>query len=277
LDSRIATIASTSTSGPFSALGAYRSLTVELAKRDVLGRYRGASFGLLWSLISPFLMLMVYSFAFGFVMKSRWPQGEHGHAHYSVILFVGLIVHGFFAECLNRSPVLITSNANFVKRVIFPLEILPWPMVASALFHTLMNFVVFLLLHAVLDHALAWTTIFLPLVLLPLVLLTLGVSWFLAAIGVYLRDVNQITGVLATAMLFLSTAMFPIDALPPQYRWLLIANPLTFIIDQARAVALWGQLPDWVGLGIYTGCALVMVYLGYGVFRLTRRGFADVI
>jgi len=277
LDSRIATTASTSTSGPFSALGAYRSLTIELAKRDVLGRYRGASFGLLWSLISPFLMLMVYSFAFGFVMKSRWPQGEHGHAHYSVILFVGLIVHGFFAECLNRSPVLITSNANFVKRVIFPLEILPWPMVASALFHTLMNFVVFLLLHAVLDHALAWTTIFLPLVLLPLVLLTLGTSWFLAAIGVYLRDVGQITGVLATAMLFLSTAMFPIDALPPQYRWLLIANPLTFIIDQARAVALWGQLPDWVGLGIYTGCALVAVYLGYGVFRLTRRGFADVI
>jgi ABC-type polysaccharide/polyol phosphate export systems, permease component len=277
LESRIVTTAPASTSGPFSALGAYRSLTIELAKRDVLGRYRGASFGLLWSLISPFLMLMVYSFAFGFVMKSRWPQGEHEHAHYSVILFVGLIVHGFFAECLNRSPVLITSNANFVKRVIFPLEVLPWPMVASALFHTLMNFVVFLLLHAVLDHTLAWTTIFLPLVLLPLVLLTLGVSWFLAAIGVYLRDVGQITGVLATAMLFLSTAMFPIDALPLQYRWLLIANPLTFIIDQARAVALWGQLPDWVGLGIYTGCALVVVYLGYGVFRLTRRGFADVI
>jgi lipopolysaccharide transport system permease protein len=263
--------------GPFGALGTYRSLTFELAKRDVQGRYRGASFGLLWSLISPFLMLMVYSFAFGFVMKSKWPQAEHGHAHYSIILFVGLIVHGFFAECLSRSPHLITGNANFVKRVIFPLEILPWPMVASALFHTFMNFMVFLALHLVLDHTMTWTIVLLPLVMLPLVLLTLGVSWLLAALGVYLRDISQITGVLATAMLFLSTAMFPIEALPPQYRWLLIINPLTFIIDQARAVALWGHMPDWTGLGIYTLCALIVLYLGYTVFRLTRRGFADVI
>lgn len=263
--------------GPFSALFAYRSLTLELAKRDVLGRYRGASFGLLWSLISPFLMLMVYSVAFGFVMKSRWPQTDSGHAHYSIILFVGLIVHGFFAECLHRSPHLITGNANFVKRVIFPLEILPWPMVMSALFHTFMNFLVFLALHLILDHTMTWMIVLLPVVMLPLVLLTLGVSWLLAALGVYLRDISQITGVLATAMLFLSTAMFPITALPPQYRWLLIMNPLSFIIDQAREVALWGHYPDWVGLGIYTLCALVVLYLGYAAFRLTRRGFADVI
>lgn len=263
--------------GPFSALGSHWSLTVELAKRDVLGRYRGASFGLLWSLISPFLMLMIYSFAFGFVMKARWPQGEDGGAHYSVILFVGLIVHGFFAECLNRSPFLITGNVNFVKRVIFPLEILPWPMVASALFHAFMNVLVFIALHAFLDHKIVWTIVFLPLVMLPLVLFTLGVSWFLAAIGVYLRDVGQITGVLSTAMLFLSSAMFPLSALPQQYRWLLVLNPLTFIIDQARDVALWGRLPDWAGLGIYSGLSIFSVYLGYGVFRVTRRGFADVV
>lgn len=263
--------------GPFSALLAHRSLTLELAKRDVLGRYRGASFGLMWSLISPFLMLMVYSFAFGFVMKSRWSQMGGGHAHYSIILFVGLIVHGFFAECLFRSPQLITSNANFVKRVIFPLEILPWPMVMSALFHTFMNFLVFLALHLILDHTMTWMVILWPVVMLPLVLLTLGVSWLLAALGVYLRDISQITGVLATAMLFLSTAMFPITALPPQYRWLLIMNPLSFIIDQARAVALWGQYPDWTGLGIYTLCSLVVLHLGYAAFRVTRRGFADVI
>lgn len=270
--------ASTSSApGPFGALGVYRSLSIELAKRDVLGRYRGASFGLLWSLISPFLMLMVYSFAFGFVMKSRWPQAAQGHVHYSIILFVGLIVHGFFAECLNRSPHLITGNANFVKRVIFPLEILPWPMVASALFHTFMNFLVFLVLHIVLDHSVAWTIVLLPLVLLPLVILTLGVSWLLAALGVYLRDISQVTGVLTTAMLFLSTAMFPIDALPVRYRWLLMINPLSFIIDQARNVALWGKLPDWIGLGIYALLALAVLYLGYAAFRLTRRGFADVI
>jgi lipopolysaccharide transport system permease protein len=263
--------------GPFSALSKHWSLTLELTKRDVLGRYRGSSFGLLWSLISPFFMLLVYSFAFGFVMKARWPQSENGEAHYSVILFVGLIVHGFFAECLNRSPFLITGNVNFVKRVIFPLEILPWPMMVSALFHAFMNTLVFLLLHALLDHSLVWTTLLLPVVLFPLVLLTLGVSWLFAAIGVYLRDIGQVTGVLSTAMLFLSSAMFPLDALPQQYRWLLVMNPLTFIIDQAREVMLWGKFPDWTGLGVYAAFSLVAMYLGYGVFRLTRRGFADVV
>lgn len=263
--------------GPLAALGAYRSLTWELAKREVLGRYRGASFGLLWSLLSPFLMLLVYSFAFGFVMKARWSEAEAGGVHYSIILFIGLIVHGFFAECLNRAPNLVTANVNFVKRVIFPLEILPWPMVMSALFHTGMNLLVFLALHLFLDHQLAWTTVLLPLVLLPLVLLTLGVSWLLAALGVYLRDIGQVTGVLATAMLFLSTAMFPMEALPPAWRWLLQINPLTFIINQARAVALWGALPDWQGLGIYTVGAVAVLLAGYSVFGLTRRGFADVI
>ena len=262
---------------PFDALGAHRSLTLELAKRDVLGRYRGASFGLLWALISPFLMLLVYSFAFGFVMKAKWPQSEQSNVHYSIILFMGLIVHGFFAECLNKAPLLITGNANFVKRVIFPLEILPWPMVISALFHTFMNFLVFLVLHLALDHTVSWTSIFLPIVILPLVLLALGVSWFLAALGVYLRDIGQVTGVLATALLFLSSAMYPADILPPQYRWLMMMNPLTFIMDQAREVTLWGHLPNWTGLGIYAVCALLVMYLGYSAFRLTRRGFADVI
>lgn len=260
-----------------SVFGRHRSLTMELTKRDVLGRYRGASFGLLWSLISPFLMLMVYSFAFGFVMRARWPQMQQHDTHYSIILFVGLIVHGFFAECLNRSPNLITTNANFVKRVIFPLEILPWSMMLSALFHTLMNFVVFLALHLILDHTLTWTTVLLPVVMLPLVILAMGVSWLLAALGVYMRDIGQITGVLATAMLFLSTAMFPIDALPHRYQWLLRLNPLTFIIDQARAVTLWGHMPNWGGLAVYTVCSVLIFMGGFAVFSLTRRGFADVI
>lgn len=270
-------VISSTVPGPFDALRVHRSLTWALAKRDVLGRYRGASFGLLWSLISPFLMLLVYSFAFGFVMKAKWPQGEQGGVHYSIILFMGLIVHGFFAECFNRAPVLITGNVSFVKKVIFPIEILPWPMVISALFHTFMNLLVFLVLHLALDRTASWTSIFLPVVLLPLVFLTLGVSWFLAALGVYLRDIGQVTGVLATALLFLSPAMYPVEILPPQYRWLMMMNPLTFIMEQAREVALWGNLPNWAGLGVYTVCALVVMYLGYGVFRLTRRGFADVI
>lgn len=248
-----------------------------MTKRDVLGRYRGASFGLLWSLISPFLLLMVYTFAFGTVMKGRWPEIEAGKTQFSIILFAGLIVHSFFAECLNKSVALIVGNPNFVKRVIFPLEILPWPMVFSALFHTLMNLLVFLLLRLVMDGHIATTTFLFPVVMLPLVILMMGISWLMAAAGVYFRDLGQITGVLAMAMLFLSSAMMPVDSVPEKYRWVFQLNPLTFIIDQARNVLLWDRMPDWIGLGFYVLASLVVFYLGYAVFSATRRGFSDVL
>jgi lipopolysaccharide transport system permease protein len=262
---------------PFSAVLKYRELTFELAKRDVLGRYRGASFGLLWSLISPFLLLCVYTFAFGTVMKNKWPQAQGGQTHFSIILFAGMIVHGFFAECLNKSPVLISGNPNFVKRVIFPLDILPWPMVLSALFHTLMNAVVFIVLRFFMDGAFTWQIILLPIVFLPLFILTLGVSWFLASMGVYLRDIGQVTGVLSMALLFLSSAMMPIASVPPAYHLIFTLNPLSFIIDQARNVMLWGIYPDWIGLALYALGSTIFAYAGYAWFMATRKGFADVL
>jgi len=263
--------------GPSSALLKHRSLTLELTKRDVLGRYRGASFGLLWSLISPFLLLCVYTFSFGTVMRGGWPQVGNGQASYSIILFAGMIVHGFLAECVNKSPVLIVGNPNFVKRVIFPLDILPWPMVLSALFHMLMNIVVFIVLRLIMDHAFSWTIILYPIVILPLVVLALGVSWFLASAGVYMRDISQVTGVLTMALLFLSTAMMPLNSVPAAYRWVFEVNPLSFIIDQARDVMLWEKMPDWFGLAIYMSVALVVACLGHAWFMATRKGFADVL
>lgn len=262
---------------PFSALTTRRTLTFELTKRDILGRYRGASFGLLWSLLSPFLLLLIYSFAFGFVFKSKWPLVVGGDHSYTVILYLGLIVHGFFAECLTRSPTLVTSNANLVKRVVFPLEILPWATVFSALFHVGMNVMVFLVLRLSLEHTLCWSMLWLPVVIAPLVPLTLGVCWLFASFGVYLRDISQITGVLATGMLFVSSVMIPVQALPPSYQILFELNPLTFIIDQVRVVALAGHMPDLAGLSLYAIGGLVLMYVGYAWFMLTRRGFADVL
>ncbi|MET4676139.1 MULTISPECIES: ABC transporter permease [unclassified Luteibacter] len=264
-------------SGPFEAFGKYRSLTLALSKRELLGRYRGATFGLFWSLISPFLMLGVYTFAFGYIMKSRWPHTSDSTGEYALILFVGLIIHGYFAECLIRSPTLIVGNPNLVKRIIFPLEILPWPMVLSALFHVAANFIVFSCLHLVFKHYVPWTIIFLPVVLAPFVLFTMGVSWFMASLGVYIRDIPQVTGVIATAMLFLSSAIIPVDSLPPQYRLFFAMNPLSFIINQAREVALWGNVPDFFGLALYAAGSFVVAYLGYAWFLKTKRGFADVI
>lgn len=269
--------AKTRSDGPFGAFFRHRSLTVELARREVLGRYRGASFGLLWSLISPFLMLIVYTVAFGYILKSRWPHTSGSTTEFALILFLGLIVHGFFAECLTRAPTLIVGNTNLVKRIIFPLEILPWPMVLSALFHVFANCIVFAVLFLAFNHYLPWTIVFLPLVILPLVILTVGVVWFLAALGVYMRDISQITGVLATAMLFLSSAIVPVETLPEQYQFVFALNPLTYIINQARAVAIWGNLPNFIGLGLYTIIALAVAQLGFIWFNKTKRGFADVL
>lgn len=262
---------------PLSALTEHRSLTLELAKRDVLGRYRGASFGLLWSLISPFLMLMVYTFAFGTVMGSRWPQAGEGGTHFSIILFAALIVHGFFAEVLNKAPSLVTANPNFVKRVVFPIDILPWPLVLSALFHAGTTLLVFLAMRLAMEGQVAWTTVFFPLVMLPLAVLCLGLGWFLSALGVYLRDISQVTPMLSLATLFLSTAMMPIDAVPEAYRWLFALNPITFIIDQARDVLLWERLPDFAGLARYLGLALLLAWAGRLAFARARTGFADVL
>ena len=263
--------------GPVTSPLAHRSLIWELAKREVMGRYRGASFGMLWSLISPFMLLAVYSFAFGSVMKGRWPaQGGQEHS-FTLVLFIGLIIHGFLSEVVMRGPLLVTGNPSYVKRVIFPLDILPWPMILSALFHLLTNFVVFLALRLAMEHTLDWTVVLFPVVVLPLVILCFGVSWLLAALGVYVRDITQVTSVLSTALLFTSSAVMPMDSVAPALRPLFLLNPLTIIIDQARNVALWHMMPDWTLLGIYMVVSLAVAFLGFTWFVATRRGFADVL
>lgn len=263
--------------GPFDAWAHHRSLTIEMTRREILGRYRGASFGLLWSLISPFLMLLVYTLAFGYILKSRWPGTSNNVADFSMLLFVGLIVHGFFAECLARSPSLIVSVPNLVKRIVFPLQVLPWVMVLSAMFHAFTNLLVFALINLLLRGEFHFTLFLMPLVLLPLMVGTLGLGWLLSSLSVYLRDIGQVTGVLATVTLFLSSAIVPLQALPEKYRVFFYLNPLTFIINQARNLAFWGAMPDWGELGLYLLGAMLFAYFGYAVFQKTRKGFADVL
>jgi lipopolysaccharide transport system permease protein len=262
---------------PFVSFIRHRSLVWELSKREVLGRYRGASFGLAWSVISPFLMLGVYAFAFGEVMKSRWPHDAGGDHSYAVILFAGLIVHGFFAECITRAPTLIVANPNFVKRVVFPLDVMPWPMVLSALFHALVNTAVLALLMLGVEHRVHATFILLPLVFLPLVLFTLGVSWVLASLGVFFRDISQVMPVVSTALLFLSSAIIPVSILPKGLQTLFYLNPLTFFINEARLVALAGSPPHWSTLALSAVGGLLVAWLGHAWFVATQKGFADVL
>ncbi len=262
---------------PFAAFGRHRNLTRELVRNEILGRYRGASFGMLWSLFSPFLMLVVYTVAFGSILKGRWPQVGDTHAEFGLVIFVGIFVHGFFGECFSRAPKLMLENANYVKRVVFPLDILPWTMVLTALFHLAMNVLVFCLLSFFVYQQLSPLVVLLPLVLAPLALLTVAVSWVVASLGVYLRDIAQVVPVASTALFFLSSAIIPVEAVPERYQVVFRLNPLTFFIDQAREVALWGRQPDWASLGTYAVAGLVAVFVAHAWFHRTSRGFADVL
>lgn len=257
----------------------HRQLIVQMTKREVIGRYKGSVMGLLWSFLNPVFMLAVYTFVFSVIFKARW--GTTGEAeskiHFAVVLFVGMIVHGLLAEVLNRAPNLITTNINYVKKVIFPLEILPVVNLGAALFHTTISLFVLLTAFVSFNHYLHWTIIFIPVVLFPLSLLILGFAWMLASLGVFLRDVGQSIGLFTSVLLFLSPVFFPITAMPENYRPIIMANPLTFIIEQAREVVVWGHTPDWLGLSIYTLISCIIAWFGFFWFQKTRKGFADVL
>lgn len=261
----------------FSSLWYHRFLIWQMSKREVIGRYRGSVMGLMWSFFNPVVMLAVYTFVFSVVFKARWSAESTSKTEFAIVLFAGMIVHSLFAECVNRAPGLILNNVNYVKKVVFPLEILPWVTLGSALFHASVSIMVLLMFYAIIHFSLNWAAIFLPLLLLPLALFTMGISWFLASLGVFVRDVGQMIGIVTTIMLFVSPVFYPVSALPENLRLLLHLNPLTFIIEQVRSVLIWGNVPNWIGLMVYLVCSMVVAWIGFFWFQRTRKGFADVL
>lgn len=256
-----------------------RQLIAQMTRREVVGRYKGSAMGMAWSFFNPVFMLVVYTFVFSEIFQSRWSGAgaDDSKTQFALVLFVGMIVQGMFAEILNRAPALILSNANYVKKVVFPLEILPVITTGTTLFHSIVSIGVLLTASFVFNGYLHWTTAFIPLVLLPMVILTTGLAWILASLGVFLRDVGQTIVIITTVLMFLSPVFYPITAVPERFRPYIMANPLTFIIEQARDVLIWGNLPDWLGLSYYTLSATVVAWVGYVWFQKTRKGFADVI
>lgn len=249
-----------------------------MTKREVIGRYRGSIMGLAWSFFNPIVMLAVYTFVFSVVFKARWAVGgTESKTEFAIVLFVGMIVHGLFAECVNRAPSLILSNVNYVKKVVFPLEILPWIAMGSALFHSLASLCVLLIAFFVLNLYIPWTCLLFPLIIFPLVLATIGFAYILAGTAVFIRDIAQTTGIITTIMMFLSPVFYPISALPEEYQGWLLLNPLTFIIEAARYVLIWNRVPDSMLWASYLGGSLVVAWVGFWWFQKTRKGYADVL
>ena len=253
-----------------------RTLLWQFLRRDILQRYKGTVLGLGWSFLTPLLMLGVYTFVFRVVFKARWGTGDGGNLEFALQLYTGLIIFNLAAECLGRAPQLIVEQPNLVKKVVFPLEILAWVALGTALFHALLGMAL-LLLAASWAQGFQPTMLLLPVVWLPLLPLLLGLVWFLASLGVFLRDIGQVMGMVVSLLLFLSPIFYPLSALPEAWRPALAANPLTFIIEQSRRVVMAGAGPDWLGLLAYAAIACAVAWLGYRWFMLTRKAFADVI
>ncbi|CDM22491.1 O-antigen export system permease protein RfbD [Castellaniella defragrans 65Phen] len=245
--------------------------------RDILGRYRGSAGGLAWSLLTPILMLAVYTIVFSGIFKARWSDDAASPLDYALQLFVGLIVHGLAAECINRAPGLVVGNVSYVKRVLFPLDTLPVINLLSALFHSAISIMVLLVFFAFVEHHLPVTALWLPVVVFPYLLMLAGVSWLLAALGVYLRDIAQLMGLVTMILMFLSPVFYPVAKLPERFHVFFHLNPLTLIIEQARVVTLSGGMPNLPALGLYTLVALAVAWAGLSAFHKMKKGFADVL
>lgn len=253
------------------------TLIWQFARRDVLARYRGSLLGLGWSFLTPLLMLAVYTFVFRVVFKARWGDGAAGDFEFALQVYAGLIVYSLFAEVASRAPRLVLDQPNLVKKVVFPLEILPWVAVLAGLFHLALNLAVLLVAAAVTRGGLSPGALSLPLLLASFVPLLLGLSWFLASLGVFIRDVGQITALLVSLLIFLSPVFYPVSILPEHWQPLLRANPLTPMIEQVRRVTLEGMWPDWTQLVLQFAVGIAVAWLGARWFSLTRKGFADVL
>lgn len=262
---------------PFRDLWRHRALLAALTRREIEGRYRGSALGLLWSLATPLLTLAAFTFVFSVILRVRWGSSSAGHGEFALVAFAGLLVFTCFAECLTRAPGLVLSQANLVKKVVFPVQILPAVILGGALFQLAIGTVVLLAIGAALGVRPKPTMIAFPLVLAPLVLGILGLTWAVSAAGVYFRDLGQAVALLVTLLMFLIPIFYPITAVPEAFRPLIQANPLAILVEEARAVLLWGAWPDWPRLALVGVCGWAVAWGGYLVFMKLRRGFPDVL
>jgi len=260
----------------FTTLYQYRSLVFELIKREFTGRYHGSFGGIVWSFFQPLFLLSVYTIAFGIILKTRW-GGTGSTSEYALNLFAGLIIFNTFSECLSKSTTLITENPNFVKKIVFPLELLPIITVATALIHALIGVAVWLLGYLLLFGIPHISTLLFPIILLCFLPVLLGLGWMLSAVGVIVRDISQLTSMITHTLLFLTPIFYSIEAAPPLLQDLLKINPLTFIVEQFRLVLFNGMMPAFIDLLLYFIFSSTFAWVSLMIFKRLRPIFADIV
>lgn len=256
----------------------HRVLILRMARRELESRFRGSRLGLAWVVLQPLLMLAVYTFAFGVVLKARWGQDASDSPwDYAIFLFAGLLVFNVFAEVVSRAPTLMLENIGYIKNIVFPIEIIPVTNIIVAIFNFVVGFVILFLLHLAVRGLPSLTTLLIFLPVIPLILFTAGLAWFLSALGVYIRDLRQIVGILLTTVMFLSPLFYPLSILPEGIRFFIALNPLASIIESMRDLVFFGRLPEWHTYLIGLVASIAVAWLGFAWFVKTRRGFADVV
>jgi lipopolysaccharide transport system permease protein len=271
-----------STLSHLAGLQAHRRLIGQLARRDVEGRYRGSSLGVVWSFATPLVMLTVYTFVFGVIFTgARWPQATAGKTEtlgeFALVLFCGLLLLNLVSECLGRASHLVVGAPNYVKKVVFPLEVLPLMALTSALFHAAISLLVVVIANILLRGSVEWTLVLAPVVLLPVIALVLGLSWLLASLGVFARDVGHAVGVGLQILMFVTPVFYPLEAIPEPVRSYISWNPLTPAVENLRRVVLWGLQPDWSAWAFSLVVGIVVMIAGLWWFTVTRPAFADVV
>jgi lipopolysaccharide transport system permease protein len=262
--------------GVLSSLLRHRALAAEMTAREIRLKFRSSAVGVAWSLLHPLLLLAVFAFVFGSVLQVKWSTAG-STTDFALVLFAGLLVYNLFAECLLRAPGMIVSRATLVKKVAFPLEILAWVQVGHALFGFVAGTAVLLLFQLLVRGAIPATALLLPVVIVPVVLAGLAVGWLFGALSVFVRDFEHVVGPLSMALLFLTPVFFDLSIVPEPFRAWFYANPLTFAVDQARAILLEARWPDPLGLAVGTAIAYLAATAALAFFNRARSEFADAL
>lgn len=252
-------------------------LIYQFARRDIEAKFRQSWLGMAWLLLAPLLMLTIYTLVFRHIFQVRWSPPSEGNLAFALRLYTGLVIFNFFAECINRAPHLMLEQPHLIKKVVFPLEILPWASVLSASVQLWLGGVILMALHLLGLGALPISALTLPLVWLPLLPLCLGLSWLLASLGVFIRDIGQVVGLVMSALVFISPVFFPAEVLPRKVQEWIWLNPLAPIMTQTRQVLLQGQWPDWSGWITSLVACSVLAVIGAALFQRLREGFSDVL
>jgi lipopolysaccharide transport system permease protein len=266
---------------PLNVVVRHRHLIALLAKREIQRRYRGSRLGALWPLLQPLCLLGVYTFVFGSVLRLRWPARDgvaiQSPTRFALLLFGGLLVFQVLSDCVSRAPELLREHSAFVKKVVFPVEILPVVVMLSALFQAAIALVVLGVATIAVFGSLSPTVWFAPLALLPFCLAVLGVSFALASIGVRIRDTQQVIGLLVTTALFLSPVFYPLESVPENLRFLFHANPLSPAITNLRGALFFDELPSALAWCGQLALGWLICWAGFAYFARSRAEIADVV